>query len=109
MRSFAVLTLLSCVWGCSRDTSQGDVVVDTVMVFTAEPAAAPGDSIQLQRAVDSLDAAFEAYSARRITADSMARVLYHHYETFGAASIAMDDSLRAAFRREQQRRRREGR
>ncbi len=93
-------SLLLFTVACGRREADRDSV-DTVMVFSATPSS-PQDSSHGPSKV--LTATIGSYYARRITADSAARVIVDYLEIHQSFNANLDPELTNAIRREQKRR-----
>ena|SRR5438034_7923072 len=94
-------SLLLLAVACGHREADRDSV-DTVMVFSATPSPPQNSSHGPSQNV--LMASIRSYYAKRITADSAARVIVDYLEIHQSFNAALDPELTNAIRREQKRR-----
>ena len=99
MMRFLGVVVLALVLACGRRGAQQDTV-DTAMVFVATPPSS-SDTASTRNQMKPLMAAMAAYSAKRITADSAAKVIVHYMKQSGRSlNMDMDPPLQEAVTRE---------
>jgi hypothetical protein len=106
MRRLSILALLIAPLACGPRGSSNQVTVDTTFVFSAPPSSSPARSVPGRSPyADTLSAAMEAYWARRIAADSAAKVVVRYMTSTGKnIDRILDPPLREAVARELKRR-----
>ena len=97
-----VLAVIGLPSACGRRSSERDTA-DTVMVFeAAPPSTLRGSASDSARRI--MLAALSAYSVKRISADSAARVVVDYLDAQYSVNAAFDSELVNAIKREQRRR-----